>query len=187
MHYLEDPLPESISTLDINKKQKTLSDILIPDTFSMQLNVPFYSLTPEKREIRFWNKVTKSLGYRGKITSFSERSSIENTFLELEGEYFFSRFTKEDLARRTSLGIKFSYGKDTINSHLTHPILPPLDISITNELLGLGLNLNYYPDIRSKNLLLKLTAGIDYKPLVVDVDPRLGPFKIEGFDSVVMV
>ncbi|MEK6952777.1 MAG: hypothetical protein AABX29_07215, partial [Nanoarchaeota archaeon] len=28
LHYLEDPLPESISTLDINKKQKTLSDIL---------------------------------------------------------------------------------------------------------------------------------------------------------------
>jgi len=183
LHYLEEPLPESISSLDIKKKQKTLSDFLIPDTFSVQLNVPYYSLTPEKREVRFWNKVTEHVGYKGKIKSFSKRNPIENTFLELEGEYFFSRLTKEEWARRTSLGLKFSYGKDTIESHLTHPILLPLDIDITDELLGIGLNLNYYPEIKLKDILLRLTTGIDYKHLVVDADPKLEPFKIEGFDS----
>ena len=182
LHYLEDPLPESISSSDIKKKPTTLSDILIPDTFSIQLNAPFYSLTPEKKYVHSWNKVVNLLGYKGKIKSFSDRT-IENSFLELEGEYFFSRFTKEEWAQRTSLGLKVSYGKSTIESHLTHPVLPPLDISITDELLGVGLNLNHYPRINSKDIRLKFTTGIDYKHLKVDVDPKLGPFKIEGFDS----
>ncbi|MBI2499285.1 hypothetical protein HYV88_03525 [Candidatus Woesearchaeota archaeon] len=182
LRYIEEPLPESISNLDINKQQTTLADFLIPDKFLIQLNTPFYSLNPEKREIRFWNNVTNLLGYHGRIKSFSDRTT-ENTFLELEGKYFFSRLTKEEWARRTSLGLKFSYGKDTVESHLTHPILPPLDIDITDELLGIGLNLNYYPEIKLKDILLKLTTGIDYKHLVVDADPRLGTFKIEGFDS----
>ncbi|MEK6951562.1 MAG: hypothetical protein AABX29_00950, partial [Nanoarchaeota archaeon] len=145
LHFLEDD--GRYEEFGTRKNQTTLADFLIPDTFSIQLNIPHYSLNPEKREVKFWNKIVSSLGYPGRIKSFSDRT-VENSFLELEGEYFFSRFTKEDWARRTSLGLKFSYGKDTVNSHLTHPILPPLDVSITDELLGLGLNLNHYPDIR---------------------------------------